>query len=119
MSNTWILFWVFLMFAGSAVCTYTKCLRDSWVFLAVMIATALLGSYLWVVATRRLETISDLLWFSLLWDILMVVAYYLTPLLFHEHKMNWQAWAAIGLIVLGILWFKLQTGSADPTPGVS
>lgn len=108
-SNNWILFYVFLMFAATAVCTYTKSLRDSWIFLAIMISTALAGSWLWVIASRRLDKMSDLLWFSLVWDLLMVAAYYLIPLFFYEHKMTWQSWAAIGLISAGIIWFKSQT----------
>jgi len=98
-----------LMFIASAVCTYTKSLKESWIFLIIMLVTACLGSWLWVVASRRLDKISDLIWFSLVWDMLMVAAYYLIPLFFYEHKMNWQSWAAISLIIAGIMWLKLQS----------
>lgn len=107
-SNAWILFYIFLMFVVSAVFTYTKSLKDSWMFLVMMIVTSLMGSYMWVIASRRLNTISELVWFSLVWDLLMVAAYYIIPLLFFDHKMTWQSWAAIGLIVTGIVWFKIQ-----------
>ena len=108
-NNYFILFYVFLMFILSSVFTYNKVLKESSWFLVIMIGTSLLGSYMWVVASRRLNELSDQLWFSLVWDILMMVAYYLIPLFFLEHKMNWQSWAALGLIVIGILWFKSQT----------
>lgn len=100
---------MFLMFILSSVFTYTKSLKESVWFLIVMIATSLLGSYCWVVASRRLDTLADQLWYSIVWDILMMVAYYVLPLFFLEHKMNWQSWAAIGMIVVGIVWFKSQT----------
>jgi hypothetical protein len=110
MSNTWILFYVFLMFVAGAVCTYSKALKDHWIFYVVMIGTALAGSYAWVVASRRLDKVADLMWFSLLWDILMVIAYYAIPFFFYEHKLNWQAWCAMILIIVGILWFKMESG---------
>lgn len=108
-SNNWILFYASLMFVGSAVCSYSKTIKDSWFFLAYMLITALAGSWLWVVASRRLTAVADQLWYSLVWDILMMGAFYGIPLLFFDHKMNWQSWCAIALIVIGILWFKAQT----------
>ena len=109
MSNIWILFYVFLMFVAGAVCTYTKSLKEHWSFWWVMIGTAILGSIAWVIASRRLTTTAETVWFSLVWDLLMIVAYYLIPLLFYEHRMNWQSWCAVGVIIAGIFWFKSQT----------
>lgn len=109
MSNNWILAYAFVLFTLGSICTYTKSIKESWVFYAVMMCSAISLSYLWVVASRRLDKVADQLWYSIIWDVLMVTAYYLIPLAFYEHKMNWQSWAAIGMIVTGILWFKAQT----------
>lgn len=109
-SNNWILFYVFLMFVVSSICTYTKSLRDSWFYLVFMISSSIAGSWLWVIASRRLNETKDLVWFSTMWDILMLAAFYGIPFLFVENKMNWQSWGAIVLILTGILWFKSQIG---------
>ena len=108
-SNNWILFYASLMFIGSAIFTYSKTLKDTAFFTVYMITTAILGSWLWVVASRRIVAVADQLWYSLVWDTLMMAAFYGIPLVFFEHKMNWQSWSAVALIITGILWFKTST----------
>lgn len=109
-SNNWILFYASLMFIGSAIFSYSKTLKDTVYFTVYMLATALLGSWLWVVASRRIVGVADQLWYSLVWDTLMMGAFYGVPLLCFEHKLTWQSWSAITLIVVGMLWFKTSTG---------
>jgi len=41
---------------------------------------------------------------------MMSVAYYAGPLLIVGDGLGWQAWAAVVLVVAGLIWFKMATG---------
>lgn len=108
--NVWlILIPSFMVFIAGATCSYSKSFRDSSYYLPAFVSLSLIGGWLWVTASRRLDTTKDILLFSLAWDVLMVLAYYAGPLVLKGEGLNWQAYAAALMAAMGILWFKIAT----------
>lgn len=106
--NPWLLlFPAFLVFCGGSYCTYTKAVRDSPYYLPVFVFLALASGLLWVYASRQLDDTFKILLFSLIWDGLMVLAYYAGPLIVKGGNLSWQAWVAAGVTIVGIFWFKM------------
>ena len=105
-----ILATAFALFCFGSFSTYYRPFRESSYYLPSFIITSLLGGYLWVVAARRCQTAPELIYLSLCWDGLMALAYYAGPLLVVGDGLGWQAWAAVGLVVAGLVWFKVVTG---------
>jgi hypothetical protein len=104
---------VFIVDVLGAYCTYNKNVRESWVFLPAIVFLFVMSGLLWFVSARQFDSTAELLFFSLIWDILMVLAYYAGPLIFKGTGFGWQAYAAAALTVAGIFWFKLATTSSD------
>jgi hypothetical protein len=104
----------FAVFCAGAYCSYTKAIRDHWVYLPAFVILTMLCGWLWVVASRNLgkdgDAVKEIMFFSLVWDVLMIVAYYALPLLIKGESFNWQAYVAAGLAMIGIVWFKVATG---------
>ena len=108
--NLWpILVCTFFAFCMGAAATYTKSFRDSQFYLPVFAILSLWGSYLWVTASRKLDNTIDILMLSMVWDLLMIMAYYAGPILLKCENLNWQAYVSVVLILIGIVWFKLAT----------
>jgi hypothetical protein len=109
-NTTWLLtIPAFIIFCVGAYCTYTKEIRESWMYFPAYVGLSLISSLIWVLVARRLDT-NGLLLFSLVWDILMVLAYYAGPILFKGENLSWQAYAAAALTMTGICWFKIAIG---------
>jgi len=113
--NVWfLLIPAFLMFCAGAYCSYEKAIRDHWIYLPVIVISSALCGWVWVLATRKLgaedDAVKQIMFFSLVWDLSMVAAYYALPLLLKGEQFNWQAYAASATAVTGIVWFKVATG---------
>jgi hypothetical protein len=107
--NTWfLLIPIFVVLSAGSFCTYCKTVRDSWMYLPAFIIISLLTGWLWVTASRRLDSTSNILLFSLLWDILMVTAYYAGPLLLKGEGFSWQVYAASAVTLAGVIWLKMS-----------
>lgn len=107
---TWlILVPVFMTFMFGAWATYTPVIRHSHMYLWVMIGSSLANAWFWVLATKRLDTTDSIVLFSLLFDALMIVAYYGYPAVIGGHQFTWQAWVSGALVIAGLFWFKLAT----------
>ena len=107
--NIWLItIPAFCVFCIGSYCTYTKEVRDSWMYIPIFVGLSLTTGWLWAVSSRRLETTNSILLLSLVWDVLMVMAYYAGPLIF-KGGFNWQAYAAAAVAVAGICWFKVAT----------
>jgi hypothetical protein len=98
----------FAVFCVCSYCTYEKSIRDSSWYLPIFVAGSLIGGYLWVSASRRLDSTNSILLLSLVWDFLMVIAYYAAPLAFAAHKVSWWAVIAACVTIGGLIWFKLS-----------
>lgn len=109
--NIWFLtIPAFLVFCLGSYCTYTKTIRESWLYVPAFIGISLISSIIWVLIARKLQTTNSILFFSLVWDILMVIAYYAGPIVFKGENLNWQAYAAGVLAVTSVCWFKIAVG---------
>lgn len=106
----WLLLLSFMIFVAGAYCSYTPEIRRSdafpWLY---MTCTVLVGT-IWIFAARRLDDAGKILWFSLCWDALMVAAYYALPIIWQGKSFPWQAVAACGVVVGGLVWAKLSLG---------
>jgi len=109
-NKTWlVVIPVFLLYSVGAYCTYNKSVRESSAFLPIYLGIAIFVGLLWVFATRQFNSTAELLFLSLIWDILMILAYYAGPILFKGEHFGWQAYAAAAMTVSGIFWFKIAT----------
>lgn len=113
--NVWLLMIpAFTIFCAGAYCSYSKAIRDHWAYLPAFVILTMLCGWVWVFVTRRLgaedDAVKQIMFFSLVWDVLMVAAYYALPLLLKGEHFNWQAYAASAMAAAGIVWFKMATG---------
>jgi hypothetical protein len=99
----------FALFSFGSFTTYYKPFRESSFYLPTFILTSLAGGWLWATAARRCQSSAELIYLSLCWDGMMCLAYYAGPLLVVGNGLPWQAWAAVGLVVCGLVWFKVVT----------
>lgn len=108
--NPWLyLIPTFFCFAVGACATYVRVIRESSYYLPTIVAVSLVNAVLWCRATKQLETVSQLMLFSLAVDALMVLAYYGGPILSQGRSLPPGAWYGAGLAVAGLVWFKLAT----------
>lgn len=112
--NPWLLLIPGLaLFCLGSFYSYSKEWREHWSYMPVFVVTSILGGILWVIASQSLgkseDHIKQLMLFSLLWDALMIVAYYALPLFLKGEGFGWQVYAAATMFCVGILWFKLAT----------
>jgi hypothetical protein len=98
----------FLVFCIASFCTYTKSLRDSSWYFPITAACSLVCAWLWVQCSRKLDDTNSIIMMSLIWDVLMVVAYYIGPMVFKGDNIGWQAYTAAALTVAGVIWFKMS-----------
>lgn len=108
--NPWLyLIPVFACFVVGACSTYVKVIRDSSYYLPTIVLVSLLNAVFWCRATKQLETVSQLMLFSLAFDALMVLAYYGGPILSQGRNFPPGAYYGAGLAIVGLVWFKLAT----------
>lgn len=106
MLNLTILTIVFAVLTLGSYATYNKDIKDSNYYLPLYLSTSLAYSILWVMATRKINTTAALLHYSLIVDVMMVVAYYLGPLIIQGKEINWQVWPAGAITIIGMFWMK-------------
>lgn len=92
--------------------TYNKDIRDSKYFFYIMLASAIIGNYVWVYCSKRLNDGKDILLFSMLWDIITVVCYYALPLIYvgTTQRLGWQTYLAATSVIACTYWFKVTLG---------
>lgn len=99
---------VTLLYSISSFATYTKEIRDSNYMLAISWFVALSSSTVWVTMARLLNDVNKIVAASLAWDLIVTAVYALIPALIQGKNLSWQAYAALALAVLALLWFKLS-----------
>jgi FtsH-binding integral membrane protein len=104
-----LLFPVLLTFIVGSFCTYHKPIRDNSAYPWIYVIVSALAAWIWCVSVRKLDDPSKILLYSMVWDLLMVAAFYAGPLIAQGNRLSWQAWAATAATVGGIIWFKLAT----------
>lgn len=104
--NIYYYFIIFAILSTGSYFSYTKELRDSSYYYPTLVIMTMVSSFVWVRATRKLDNNNAIIYFSLCWDILTVLAYYVGPLIFKGDKLTVQSYlAALGTIAC-IAWFK-------------
>lgn len=96
----------FAMFCIGSYCSYTPSIRSHWSYIPITIAISIIGGFLWAWTAKRCPNNKEVLFWSLVWDCLMVVAYYALPLAFGAANIPFKAYIAAGLVVFGLIWFK-------------
>lgn len=96
----------FTLFCLGSYFSYTPSIRTHWSYIPLTIGISILGGALWAWTARRCADNKEVLFWSLVWDALMVAAYYALPLFFGSAKIPFQAYVAAGLAIFGLIWFK-------------
>jgi hypothetical protein len=99
---------VALLYSFASYVSYNKGLRDSNYVFVLNWSVALMSSTLWIVMIRALDDTNKIVAASLIWDLIVTVAYALIPALMQEKNISWQAYAALGLAVIAVMWFKIS-----------
>ncbi len=108
--NPWLLLIpAFLTFIIGSYTTYTKEIRDSSYYLLIFVSLSVVCGWLWVKASRKLDNTMGILIFSMVWDLLMAIAYYAIPVIFKGENLGWQTYAATAVMICGMIWFKVVT----------
>lgn len=103
-----ILIPVVFMFVVGSVFSYRADLRCSRWFMPVYIAASVGCAVCWVWAVRALDDQKRIYFLSLVWDLLMVVCYYLLPLVLFDFKFNKWTWFGVGLMLVGLAVVKIK-----------
>ena len=109
MKVTMCLIAVALLYSVASYASYNKLLRDSNYIFGLNWTVALMSSTLWIVMIRTLNDTNKIVAASLVWDLIVTVAYALIPALMQGKNITWQAYAALGLAVIAVMWFKVST----------
>jgi len=113
MNPYFYLIFVSISISICSICTYVKQIRDSWIYWPIFIISGASLSILWVLATKQLNNTYKIMLFSLIWDIIMILAYYGGPIIYktiyENQSLNWQIFASIILTITGLIWFKFST----------
>lgn len=108
--NPWyLLIPAFASFCIGSVATYSATIRNSWQYYPMYVGSMLACAFLWISASRTINDPVKILFYSLVWDCLMLLAYYAAPLVLKGHNLSWQAYAAAAVAVVGVVWFKVAT----------
>lgn len=104
--------WLLLLPAFSTHCvcaylTYTKTMRESALYIPVSMSMTLLSTLIFTAAARQLQDAQEIMFFSFVWDILMLLAFYGVPMLLHKEGIGTQSYMAATIIVFGLIWFKI------------
>ena len=97
---------VTFLYSISSLASYTKDVRDSNYMLAISWTVALMSSTVWVIMIRILNDVNKIVAASLVWDLIVTAVYVLIPAIMQGRNLNWQAYTALGMAVLAMLWFK-------------
>lgn len=106
MSAWYILPLAFLVFLAGSVMSFSDSFRRSAWFIPGFTTANLAIGFLWVWAARLLDDKAKIYVYSLYWDSLMVLCYYLLPLLVMGIKLNTQTLCGIFLTVTGLVVIK-------------
>jgi hypothetical protein len=108
--QVWLFFLsITILYAIASTASYSEKVRESgWMF-TISWAVAIASSTIWVLLIRHLNETNKIIAASLVWDLIVTVVYALIPATIESKNLNWQAYAALGLAVVALLWFKMST----------
>jgi hypothetical protein len=89
--------------------SYAEWAKGTWWLFVVMIALSSSMAVLWSITISIMENNSEIIAFSLAWDIGLLAIYAGFPIMFCGEKLTARAWIALSLAILAVIWFKLET----------
>ena len=93
-----------------AFSTYSKELKASYWGLPVFLLVSNISSYLWYYAATKTKDSKEMMFVSLVWDVIMVILYYIFPMMYSLDKLNWQVPIASSMVIIGLFWLKSAFG---------
>lgn len=99
---------VSVLYSISSFVSYTKEFRDSNWILPLNWSVALVSSTLWIVMIRSLNDTNKIITASMAWDIIVTVAYAVIPAFMQGKNLSWQAYAALFVVLVSLIWFKVS-----------
>lgn len=91
-------------------CTYSKKINDSGWFLQLFILCGICYSITWWYGCSKLPNVKDKFFLSMAVDVLMIVAYYIIPMLLNSKHFNVSSIFFSLITLIGILGFKFSCG---------
>lgn len=107
MNPYWLLVPVFVLCCVGSGLTYTDSARKAWWFVYAVVPLWTACGVLFCWAAKTLEDKQSVYVFGLAYDVLMVLAYYILPLVVFGTKVSPGVMVGAGLIVLGLLVVKV------------
>ena len=99
---------VAVAFSIGSTFTYYAPLRNSYAYLPTFFICGFITSLIWTITSRKLDNTEKIMFFSFVWDFLMLLFYYLIPAIIQHKNINLQTYFAAILIIIGIIWFKVS-----------
>ena len=106
---------VAILYSISSFATYSKTIRDSAYIIPLNLSIALISSSLWVYMVRSINDTNKIISASLAWDLIVTLAYVLVPVCIasldtHGKSLSLQAYIALAISIISVIWFKLCVG---------
>lgn len=97
----------FATFLVGSLMSYADGFRRGPWYMPSFIGLGVLSSALWVLASKRIDDRDRIYVYSLVWDLLMVSAYYVAPALVFRVELSRGVWGGVGLMVVGMILVKI------------
>ena len=102
--------------AVGAWLSYSEWAKGTWyLFVGMILLTSAMGM-LWSWAVSAIRKNSEIMAFSLAWDVGLLLVYCCFPLIFSGEKLTVRGWAALLMAVIAVVWFKIESSAAAPHP---
>jgi hypothetical protein len=98
-----------VIYSIASFASYSKEIRDSNYVFILNCLIGVMSSALWILMIRSLNDTNKIVAASLVWDLIVTIAYVVVPIIMQGKTLEWQAYAALALAVVAILWFKAAT----------
>ena len=85
--------------------------KGTWYLYAAMVVLASGMALLWSWAISVMQKNSEVMAFSLAWDVGLLIVYCCFPLMFSGEKLTFRGWAALLLAVAAVVWFKIESNN--------
>ena len=108
-NNTWlILLPVFILFLIGSLISYYDNIRNSKWFIIIYISISIIGSLFWIVACKAFNNKNKIYVFSIFWDFLMIISYYVIPCIIFNLNFKKEFWFGLVLMLTGLLLIKFN-----------
>jgi len=96
-----------LFYLLGAYIAYDVAIKASPWFLPAGIAVGIVSNLIWLYVTKITTDNKDLFLYGLVWDVMMMAAYIIVPMLLFDVRLDWKQTVGTILVVLGLILTKL------------